>query len=192
MVGWSVAAYLAFGRGDTWPAWLGFTVPVTFSDAGLPVRGLSVSAAAGPLAILFLTVTAAWLGSRATPAAPRPRHRAGSWFAAVGVALGLGAYVAVIAWTWQTTDLGPWSATQLAEWPFVALVLAVLVTWAVSGNGKATSALVALAATMLLWYVVLRADAGAQSMLLIPLGLLTVVAAATHRQLGATLHRLVV
>jgi len=165
---------------------------VTFSDAGLPVRGLSVSAAAGPLAILVLTVTASCLGSRATSAAPRPRHRAGSWFAAAGVALSLGAYVAVIAWTWQTTDLGPWSATQLAEWPFVALVLAVLVAWAASGKGEATSALVALAAMMLLWYGLFGSQAMGTNVLLVPLGLLTVVAAATHRQLGETLHRLVV
>jgi len=189
---WTLAAIALFALPQAWPAWPGFSAPVEFGDDGLVELAPSVPAFAGPVVIVLLSAAAAWLGSRATPPAPRPRHRAGSWFAAVGVALGLGAYVAVIAWVWQTTDLGPWSATQLVEWPFVALVLTVLVAWAVSGKGEATSALVALAATMLLWFAVFGSQAMATSVLLIPLGLLTVVAAATHRQLGETLHRLVV
>jgi len=189
---WTVAAFALFALSQAWPAWPGFSVPVGFGDDGLVELAPSVPAFAGPVVVVLLSAAAAWLGSRATPATPRPRHRAGSWFAAVGVALGLGTYVAVIAWAWQMTDLGPWSATQLVEWPFVALVLAVLVAWAVSGNGKATSALVALAATMLLWYAVFRENSDPTRFLLFALGLLTVVAAATHRQLGETLHRLVV
>lgn len=186
---WTAGGYALFAA-DQFPAWPAFEGPFVMVDQlDFEVRP-TWSALAGPLAVLVLTSLAAWLGAhgRGADAPPEaPGTRWGSALLAVGVVLGCGAYVGLQVALWPTDVIGPWPATELLAWPFVALALAAAVAWATSGGGRGTAALNVAAAFALLAYAT---STTVESPILIVIGTATVAIAAAHRPFARTLRGL--
>lgn len=193
VVAWTAVAYLLFVV-DQYPAWPGFEGPFVASEKGILAFEVAPTwaAFAGPFAVLVLTTTAAWLGTRARrPTAAPPGNRWGTALAAMAVTLGVGLYTGLQVALWPSEVLGAWPANELVGWPFVSLGLATAVAWVTSGRGPWAVALSVLAAIGLLYYGSGTSDA-LITVFTIPVGVATVAIAAAHRPLARALARLVV